>query len=196
MTRPAVSFRLAMAEQTRRHGPAAPEALERGVACRSGSVTPCARVWGWRIALGHPGPVAPHPPCPLARSPLGKSREAPAPARGRREQAALSARGGPRQLARGPRGRGQSRGLWPGRGGPSCQGDPGAGKAAPARAGGRRRRHHERPEAQLHLRGLRRVGAPGGGARVRAEGPAGGRRGGGGSVLAGWGLRVRAARWR
>lgn len=82
----------------------------------------------------------------------------------------------PRQLDRSPRGRGQSRGLWPGRGGRVAKvtragGRAGAGKSAPlgsGQMGGRLRGRHERPEAQLHLRGLRRVGASAGGARVRA----------------------------
>lgn len=71
-----------------------------------------------------------------------RSRKAPRP---RSEQAALSVPGP--QLASGP-GRARS-GL-----GRRCQGDP-------RWAGDRqRRRYHERPEAQLHLRCLWRVGAP------------------------------------
>lgn len=119
--------------------------MKEGAAPRRGSARPGASLaWGGRFVSSY-APNSFLPPLPRARPPLpprsqlGKSSEAPAPVRGRREQAALSARGCPRQLDRSPRGADNPGACSRGRGGPSCQGDPGGrgeGSSSSARPDG------------------------------------------------------------
>ena len=141
--------------------------VDEGVACRRGCSTRVAPGLGMGAGTGlvlpapRPSASAEAPPGPPASPPRGPRSESPAnPPR----RPPTRPEGGPNKR---PFLRAAAPDSWPaarggadnpgacgrGWGAGGCQGDPGAGSGS-----ARRGRHHERPEAQLHLRGLRRVG--------------------------------------